>query len=225
MNWLLDKVPEDFKVIGSSVSLVWAVQAVPKGNMPWISQAKWYPGPLRPGLGETKGVTRAMSSIPPNTWRHQGGLSSHSTTDFQQGGGGGTMVLVTEAKFCKIKEAERRNHTAQMIVRVFLKGDWKIPTSALRKMGKEERILRNTQNVMRVPAENWWSVPAVPQAFTRQTLPVTSIKSDFPPSPLFLGGERDQEAENTCYSTGQKRTSFLLSLPSLDMTYSKTAQN
>lgn len=116
-------MPEDFKAIGSSASLVWAVQAVPKGNMPCISQAKWYPGPLRPGLGGTKGVTCAVSSIPPNTWRHQSGLSCHSTTDSQQGGGGGTMVLATEAKFCKIKEAERRNHIAQMIVRVFLKGD------------------------------------------------------------------------------------------------------
>lgn len=54
-------------MVGSSASLVWALQAVPKGNMPWISQAKWYPGPLRPGLGGT-GMSHVLCppSLPMN---------------------------------------------------------------------------------------------------------------------------------------------------------------
>lgn len=68
----------------------------------------------------------------------------------QQGRWGGTVVVVTESKFCKNKM--KRDHIAHLIVCLvvfFFKEGWKIPNSAFGKMGKEKRTLRNTQNVVR----------------------------------------------------------------------------
>lgn len=56
------------------------------------------------------------------------------------------MALVTEGKFCKTEEVERRDNIAHLI---FLRGGLKVPNSACRKVWEQERILRNTQNVMR----------------------------------------------------------------------------
>lgn len=190
--------------------------------MAWISQAKWCPEPLRPGLGGTR-VSHVLCPPPlPIRGGTKVDLEVAALAGSQQGGWGGTMVVVTESKFCKIKE--RRDHTAYLIG-FFLRRAEKFRIRRFERCGKRKGLSEIPKMWWELPAENWWSVPALPQPFTWQTLPVTSIKSGFLPSTLFLDGERDQEAENTCYSTGQKRISFPLSPPSLAMTYSKIAQN
>lgn len=179
-------------------------------------------GPLRPWLGGTR---MPMCSVlhPSSTWRHQDGFRSYSPGRLPAGWV--RMDHGPEPEFCKIKAAERRDHIASLIVCGLFKEGWKIPNSALRKMEKEERILRNTQNVMRSSCRELVKCACNSIGFYLPNSSSYLCQIRISPSTLPLGGERDQEAENTCYSTGQKRTKILLSPPSLAMTYSKIAQN
>lgn len=147
MNWVLCKMPEDFKMIGCPASLVWAVQGVLKGNLSWSSQAKWHPRPQRPGLWGTKDAAPcAMSSIPSQHveapgWIWQSQHCSRLLAGWARRDDGHLWLKDYLTKLKKLRE--------ETILHTFFFEGLKIPKSAFRKAGEEERILRNPQNMIK----------------------------------------------------------------------------
>lgn len=123
------------------------------------------------------------------------------------------MALVTEGKLCKMKEVERRDNIAHF----FFEGGLKIPNAALRKVGEGERILKNTQNVLRSSYRDLleYFCPLLdPIGFYLTNCSSYLYQIRFSTLPFSSRGERDQEAKNICYSTGRKgQVSYSLLLP------------
>lgn len=106
-------MPENFKVIGSPASLVWALQAVPKSTCPGSARHNGVRS-FETRAGRDKDAPLCSVLHPSSTWRHQDGFRSYSPGRLPAGWV--RMDHGPEPEFCKIKAAERRDHIASLIV-------------------------------------------------------------------------------------------------------------